>query len=171
MTRSVKHILVFVAAAATLSLVGCAKYTTEMELVITPRSLVVASSPPDSPAYMITAYSYYIPEDDIENWAPQSYAEAEAGIIRNIVTGEARSHDFAREQDEDTFIRFTLSSSPVLLLAVDPVNRFYAWREFEYPVPMASMTIVLRFQLYRTEARFVDLKWNIVNANLDENEG
>lgn len=170
MNGTVKYIFVFVTAAVMLCLAGCAKYSTEMLLIITPRSLPVQSSPPASPAYMITAYSYYIPADDIDNWAPRSYAEAEAGIIRHAATGQARSHDFAREQGEDTFIRFTLSRSPVLLVAVDPINRFYAWRKFEYPVPIETMNIVLRFLLWRTEARYTDSLWNIVNANLDEAE-
>ena len=159
-----------------LGMSGCAKYTSDCEVVIRPRVLRVQSSPSSGEAaYMVKVYAYYISEDDIENWAPASYADAESGFIRHKISGETRRSGFMREQpdyddgalDEDTYIRFTFSNSPIFLVAVDPVNKFYAWRELEYKVPLDRLTIVLRFQLWKNAEQYKDSEWYISSENFD----
>ncbi len=158
------------AAATLLFLGGCAKYNTDCELVVRPRVRPVQNSPQGGEAaYMVRVYTYYVSESDKDGWAPQSYADADAGIVRNLDTGEVRGHDLMGEQGDDTYIHITLSSSPVLLVAVDPIDRFYAWRVFEYEVPQIDpVTMVLRFQLWETRVQFTDSHWTMVNANLQE---
>jgi hypothetical protein len=141
-------------------------------LLIKPRRLVVDSSPKDGLAYDVRVYAFYIGQGikpgDIEaakDWRPLSYSDAESGILTNIKTGEVRTTGFFREQDEDHFIRMTLSSSPVVLVAVNAMDRYYAWRVFNYEIPMPHVEIVLRFLLNKSTAEtpeYRDSLWSVV---------
>lgn len=156
-----------------LALAGCVKYSVDCRLAIRPRILTTQSSPADGQAaYMVRIYATYVPEAGKERWAPESYADADAGIIRNMDSGAARSHGLMAEQAEGSeTVDMTLSNSPVILVAVDPINRLYAYRYFEYKPPLRQEVLMtLRFLLWKPEARYVDSYWTVVNENMEEAE-
>ncbi len=168
--RIARYIIV---AAVLLCFGGCAKYTSDCELLVRARRLPVQNSPPGGEAaYDVTVFAYYVSEGDMDRWAPASYADAESGQIRNLDTGEIRGYDLMGEQGDDTYIHITLSRSPVLLMAVNRYDRFYAWRTFEYLPPQNDpVTMTLRFLLYETRTQFPDSHWTVVNGNKEEQEG
>ena len=156
---------------------GCRKYTGECELTVKPRRLVVASSPDNGSAHQVRIYAFYIgqgtKESDVveaRNWRPMSYSDAEAGIITNIYTGETRSTGLFAEQGDDYSVRLTLSSSPVVLVAVNAMDRYYAWRAFKYEIPMPRMEIVVRFLLYQSTAEtpeYADADWRVTSEQYE----
>ncbi len=160
------------AAIALLCISGCAKYTSDCELVVRPRRLPVQSSPAaGDAAYEVTVFAFYVSEKDMERWAPQSYADAQAGQIRNLDTGEVRTFSLMGGQGDDTYVHLTLSRSPVVLVAVDRFDNFYAYRTFEYLVPQVNpVTMTLRFVLWKPEAQFTDSYWKVVNVAKQEEE-
>jgi hypothetical protein len=124
-----------------------------------PRRKAFASSPPDGKAYQVRIYVFYIGRGtkpaqftEAENWRPLSYADAEAGIITNKYTGEVRSTEFFREQAEDSYIYLPLTSSPVVLVAVNEYDKYYAWRAFKYESPMPRIVISVMFDLKKSTA-------------------
>lgn len=176
--RGTKRIAIFIATAVLLVLSGCAKYTTDCQLIIRPRVFTMKPNPTwdGDAAHMVRVYTYYISEDDMLNktWAPASYADADAGIVRHADTGEVLSHGLIGEQDkEDTYVHLTLSRSPVLLVAVvaNSSYRFYAWRTLDYQVPLTGpVTIPVRFHLWEKNAQITDTYWTVVNADLQEQQ-
>lgn len=137
---------------ALMCLTGCKKYSVECELVVQPYVMLTSGSDVHTPGYMVRVYAFYT--DDKEylnpNWWPASWADAEAGIIRHHATGEERSYSLSGEQsDEDGYIRLTLTSSPLVLVAVDPVNKFYAWRKFQYDIPLERLFVPVTFKTYQ----------------------
>ncbi len=162
------------AAAILLALSGCVKYDPECELVVKPRALVARDSDEAaSAAYMARVYVYYNVgrfEKDLLEWSPESYADADAGIIRNKRTGEVRSHSLVGTQSDevpDYPVHLRLSSSPVVLVAVDPINRFYAWRSFEFELPIERIIIPVKFQLWRTNEQYKDSEWSVASEAYD----
>lgn len=163
------------------ALAGCGKANYETDLIIRPRIRVAeSSSAAGEAAYQMRVYAWYIAkEEKLNTWEAVSWEEADQGIITNIKTGEKRSFEFLREQpeieleegeqlnDEDTYIHFTLTRSPVFLVAVDPLNKFYAYRSLEMPKPMEWMRVTLMLQLWKKE-KYKFLDWTIVNAKFEE---
>ncbi len=127
-----------------------------------PRVMAVPSSPADGVGYLVRVYAFYISKEDAfaKSWAPANYADADAGIIRHATTGEVRSQSLVEGQGEDDFVHLTITSSPLVLVAVDPVNHFYAYRIIEYQIPMPKLYIPVRFQLWKTEP-YTDSEWRI----------
>lgn len=155
--RAVKALTKWVLLLASVVLAGCVKYTAECEVVVMPRRMIVESSPRDGAAYMVRIYVFYIGkgkiiETDIRDWRPMSYSDAEAGVVTNEKTGKKRYAGFYREQGDDSYVRLPLTSSPALLVAVNEMDGQYAWRSFEYDVPMPRIEIPLRFMLWKSTA-------------------
>jgi hypothetical protein len=149
-------------------LTSCARYDTECELVLQPRVMVSQGSDPLTPAYMARVYVWYITEKEyLDNpWRPASWADAQAGVVRHRETGEMRSFGLTGVQsDEDGFIRVTLTRSPVLLVAVDPVNSFYAWRTFEFNIPLESVLVPVTFRTYYdvTQIPYRQEEWTVTS--------
>lgn len=165
---------ILVAAALVAGLAGCKKVSAECEFVIKPRLMVAEGSNPDQPAYMVRVYAFYnvgkLRKDAERDWRPASYAEAESGIISHTRTGEIRSYSLMGEQnDEDSFVYMTLTSSPVMLVAVDPLSRFYAYGVFEYGIPMPTFYLAVHFKKWETEAPYKDGQyWTVVSAEYEE---
>lgn len=164
---------------AALCLAGCGKGDYDTHLVLRPRVRPVQSSLPAGEAgYLIRVYAWYIGEDEKRDvWAPSSYDEADAGIITNLKNNGKRGYDFVGHQpdtdpvkDEDTYIHLTLTRSPVFLVAVDPVNRFYAYRTLEIPKPMPYMQVTVMFQLWKPDTKFKDSDWTVVNGKKEAAE-
>jgi hypothetical protein len=142
-----------------------------------PRLMRVPSSPLTGRAYQVRIYAFYIGQgiklSDIEeakNWRPASYTDAEAGILTNIRTREVRTTGFFREQDDDGNIRMTFSSSPVVLVAVDAMNRYYAWRVFNFEIPFNYAEFPVRFQLYKSTLEtpeYIDLQWTVTSEKYE----
>lgn len=164
------------------ALCGCGKANYNTDFTIRPRIRRVESSPDGGePAYQMRAYAWYIAESEQTQWMCASWDDAQSGIITNRLTGEQRVFEFLSQQpdfeveegeqvyDPDTYIHFDLTRSYVFLLAVDPLNRFYAYRYQYIPKPMPYMEITLMLQLWRT-GTYEYLKWTIVNADRPEPE-
>lgn len=171
MRRGAAILAAAVALTLASTLAGCRKYSVECNLVVQPRVMVSAGSDPRTPAYMARVYAWYVSETDADanegegNWAPASYADADAGVVRHLVTGEVRSFGLMGEQGEDGYVRMTLTRSPVVLVAVDPVNRFYAWRVFEYPLPFREpYNLPVTFRVYNAAAEYEENEWTIVRS-------
>jgi hypothetical protein len=133
-------------------LAGCAKFSAECELIVVPRLMLTQGSDENAPAFGVRLYAWYIDEKDVRDTdrRPFSYADADSGIARHRVTGEVRSHDLAaRQSEEDGLIRLPVTSSPVLLVAVDPVHRLYAFRTFKYQIPLEEIRIPVSFKIWR----------------------
>jgi len=161
---------ILAAAVVTLALGGCKKYSVELNLVAQPRVMISAGSDPLTPAYMARVYAWYVSEGDAEandgegNWAPASYADADAGVVRHRETGEERSFGLVGEQGEDGYVRMTLTRSPVVLVAVDPVNGFYAWRVFEFPLPFREpYYLPVTFRVYNASKPYEENDWTVVS--------
>lgn len=164
---------VFAVLSLFVALAGCAKYSVECELVLQPRVMISSGSAIDTPAYMARAYVYYIEQNDIRdsNWRPESYADADAGLVRHRTTGEVRSHGLTGTQSpEDSYIHIVVSKSPVLLVAVDPINRFYAYRTFEYQVPLERILIPVSFKIWQKESRKEE-GWTIIGEASENTQG
>ncbi len=149
------------------TLTSCTKYTVECELVVQPRVMVSQGSNPLTPAYMARVYVWYVDKKEHldHNWRPASYTDAEAGIVRHRGTGEVRSFGLVGTQsEEDGFVRIPLTSSPVLLVAIDPVNRLYAWRTFDFKLPLESILVPVTFRTYYTPEQFPykDGDWTVL---------
>lgn len=128
------------------------------------------STPGVTPAYMARIYAFYITPEEmrLDTWAPESYADADAGIVRHLDTGERRAWDLVASQQDsaDGWIHLVVTSSPVLLVAVDPVNRIWGWRTIEYFVPLPRLTIPVHFRAYET-APYTDSEWWLSPENPD----
>jgi hypothetical protein len=124
------------------------------------------------PAYRARVYACYIDETDARgvNWRPESYADAEGGLIRHRSTHEVRSHGLVGFQSEDDNIYITLTSSPVVLVAVDPVNRFYAYRVFRYEMPLDRIYVPVVFKVWQWEQPYREGEWTVVSAQSEEEE-
>lgn len=172
------------AALGLLCLAGCGKANYETDLVIRPRIRRVDSSPAGGEAaYQMRVYAWYIGEGEkVDTWKAESWEDADAGIITNIKTGEKRSFEFMQEQpeielgegevldDEQTYLHFYLTRSPIFLVAVDPLNKFYAYRMLETPKPMPVQRVTLMLQLWRKEVSYKFLEWTIVNATKEKEQ-
>jgi hypothetical protein len=158
------------ALTALAVLTGCKKFSVECELVLQPRVMISSGSDPLTPAYMARLYVFYIDEKDYQNpvWRPASYADAEAGVIRNTRTDEARSFNLAGAQGEDAYVHLVLTKSPMVLMVVDPVNRFYAWRTFRYEIPLERIFVPVVFRTYQTTPYTENREWTFASET-DEN--
>lgn len=156
------------AVVVMLALAGCTKYSAEVEFVIMPRLQEFESSSPGNPAYEVRVYAFYDigkSKTDAEVWAPGSYEAADAGLLRNRTTGEVRSHNLmAVQSEEDYNARLVLTSTPVILVAVDPVHEFYAYGFYEFGIPMPAMYIPVHFQIWKGNNPYKDGLWTIVSA-------
>lgn len=159
-------------------LTGCAKYSVECELVVQPYVMISSGSDVHTPGYMVRVYAFYTDEAEYlnPNWWPRSYADAEAGLIRHRTTGEVRSYSLSAVQDNggDGYARLILTKSPLVLVAVDPVNKFYAWRKFEYRVPLERVLLPVTFKIYQGNYEDTGSQWRFASAaseNITQEEG
>jgi hypothetical protein len=132
--------------------------------VLKPRVEIVSGN--DAPAYMTRAYVYYINDREAleGSWRPGSYADAEAGLVRHRVSGEVRSHGLVGHQSdlEPYYITLTVSSSPMLIVVVDSINKFYAYRVFKYTMPLERILVPITFKVWQGEKPYRESEWTIV---------
>jgi hypothetical protein len=162
-----------------VALVNCGgKGVYETDLIIRPRiKISEGSADAGEPAYQMRLYAWYISDKEKKDneWVASSWEDADGGIITNTRTGERRSFEFLAEQpqielaegeelkDEDTYIHLTLTRSPVFLVAVDPINRFYAYRTLEMPKPMSWMRLTLMIRTWKEREKW--LEWTVTSAD------
>ncbi len=161
---------IILSLVALLSFAECTKFSSECEFIIKPRLMVLDSSNPGNPAYMARAYAFYNigkTRSEAEQWAPESFSEAQAGLITNKGSKDKRTYNLAGEQGDDTFVHLTLTSSPVMLVVVDPISRFYAYGVFEYKVPMPRMEIVVHFKEWLSEKPYQEVYWTVVSEKYE----
>ena len=153
------------------ALAGCTKYTVDCDLTIQPRLMVSAGSDIKTPAIMARAYVWYVSEKEAydQTWIPESYSDAEAGIVRHRTSGEERSYDlWGAQSEEDTYVHITITSSPMMLVALDPVNKMYAYRSFKYQAPIEQVVVPVTFKPYQ-QTPYKENDW-IVISERDEND-
>lgn len=146
-------------------LMGCAKVEPECELVLSPKLLVAAGSDQDTPASGTRAYAFYIEGRDADDpatreWAPADWDDASEGMVRNARTGEVRNFNLVAEQTGVDDISMVVSRSPVLVVVVEPGGEMWARRVVDYRVPMASLTLKLRFERQKPTP-YTDLEWEV----------
>jgi hypothetical protein len=161
-----------------VALAYCGKGDYETDLIIRPRiKISEGSADAGEAAYQMRVYAWYISKNERLNneWQAASWEDADAGIITNVRTGERRSFEFLASQpeitlaegeellDEETYIHLTLTRSPVFLVAVDPINRFYAYRSLEMPKPMPWMRLTLMIRTWKEREKWLD--WTITSAD------
>ena len=146
---------------------GCTKFSAECDYTIMPRRLEVESSPRDGMAYQVRVYVFYMGEFEIDfktnPWKPESWADADMGIVRNRNTGEVRVSSYVVEQGEDNFIHAIVTSSPVMFVVVDEYDKMYAWGTFKYEIPMAQVWMPVQFQVWKKSLAepFRDGNWMV----------
>jgi hypothetical protein len=162
-----------------VALANCgSKGVYDTDLIIRPRiKIAEGSADAGEAAYQVRLYAWYISREERLNneWEAASWEDADAGIITNIRTGERRSFEFLAEQpqielaegeelkDEDTYIHLTLTRTEVFLVAVDPINRFWAYRPLEMPKPMPWMRLTLMIRLWKEREKWLD--WTVTSAD------
>ncbi|MDR0906994.1 MAG: hypothetical protein LBM63_00055 [Rikenellaceae bacterium] len=161
-----------------LALANCGKGDYETDLIIRPRIKIAEGSAAEGePAYQMRLYAWYISKEErfAGEWEASSWEDADAGIITNTRTGERRSFEFLATQpeielaegeqvkDEETYIHLTLTRSDVFLVAVDPINRFWAYRPLEMPKPMPWMRLTLMIRTWREREKWLD--WTVTSAD------
>lgn len=139
-----------------------------------PRLSTAPGNPTGGTAFMVKMYAWYIPNGDIHNWRPNSYAEAQAGIVTHATSGNKRSHNLVAGQGADNYVHIKITKSPVLLVAVDEFDEMYAWRTFEYEIPAPKVYIPVHFFTYRPTAENPSYddgngknKWTVVGARYE----
>jgi hypothetical protein len=150
---------------ALLALAGCKKYSVESELIVQPYVMVTSGSDVHTPGHLVRVYVFYTDQKEYlePQWRPGSYADAEAGILRHLSSGEERSHSLVGTQSEgDGFVHITLTRSPMTLVAVDPVNKFYAWRTFKYEVPLERLYVPVSFKIYQPQP-YKEMEWRVAS--------
>lgn len=161
-----------------LAVSGCVKDNFDTTVIIRPRVIQTQGSTTEGePAYMARVYAVYIDKNELDNtWTVASYADADAGIFTNTRTGERRVYGFMGEQadygqdhtDEDTYISLVLSRPYVAFVAVDQMNRFYAYRTREINKPLPRLYMTVRFVLWKPDVSFRDSEWTVVNGDLQD---
>ncbi|MDR2891323.1 MAG: hypothetical protein LBV18_07025 [Alistipes sp.] len=160
----------YIVAVVLFLATGCSTFSPECELVVQPYAMVSSGSDIQTPAYMARVYAFYVDEREaLEfSWQPDSYTDAEAGIVRHRTTGEVRSHGLAAGQGDDDYIHLVLSSSPVLLVAIDPINGLCAWRVFKYQMPLERVFVPVTFKSYQSTP-YKENEWTFMSKN-DKND-
>jgi hypothetical protein len=51
-----------------------------------------------------------------------------------------------------------------MLVAVDPMNKFYAYRVFRYQIPLEKILVPVTFKTWQWEEPYKDGEWTFVSA-------
>ncbi len=147
-------------------LAACTSVKTDTLYLVSPHIQSVSGQPAYTPTEAI-GFAFYASST---SWAPASYAQAEAGVLENLRTGELRGYNLHSELDTAGKISFRLTSSPAILVVCDPINRLYAWREVSVPENLPQMLLPVYFRLWRTQSLYTDSGWTVVNDFTEESE-
>ena len=147
------------------ALCACTKVKTDCNYVIVPHIQVEKNSAETTPQGLV-AYARY---GSAERWTVASYADASQGIFSDTESAEQRSYSLSSVQDQDGNIVFRFTSSPLVLVVVDPTYGIYAWRSVTLTDNLWNLIVPVRFRPWRTDYTYTESKWTVVNeANAPE---
>lgn len=138
---------------------SCTKVKTDCRYVIVPHVQAEQGGEETTPQGL-AAYAFYGP---VEDWTVASYADALDGTFTNVATGERRSYTLASQQDEQGDVVFRLTNKNVVLAVADAETAMYAWRGVTLTDNLWTLTVPVRFRLWRKEYTYNESKWTVVN--------
>ena len=71
---------------------------------------------------------------------------------------------------EIDLVSMHVERSPVVLVAVDPVNRLYGYRQLELGENLSPLWVSVVFRPWRLMRKYVDGAWRMVNEFYEEND-
>ena len=117
----------------------------------------------------IKAYAYVA---DTTDWRVASYADAAAGVITRKDNSESRTTpNFTAYYESGSGLwGMEVTDTPLMAVVVDRQHRVYAYTKFEPDLAGASPTWSVVFRTWRTEQRYKEDGWQLVNeTESDEN--
>ena len=117
----------------------------------------------------IRAYAYVA---DTTEWRVASYADAAAGVITRKDDSESRTtpNFTAYYEGGSGLWGMSVTDTPLMAVVVDRQNRIYAYTKFVPDLTGASPTWPVVFRPWRTEQRYEENGWQLVNeTESDEN--
>ncbi|MDE5815415.1 MAG: hypothetical protein K2H42_03880 [Alistipes sp.] len=117
----------------------------------------------------IKAYAYVA---DTTEWRVASYADAAAGVITRKDDSESRTTpNFQAYYESGSGLwGMEVTDTPLMAVVVDRQHRVYAYTKFEPDLAGASPTWPVVFRTWRTEQRYKEDGWQLVNEpESDEN--
>lgn len=147
------------------------KVTTDTQLLI--KTYVQSESGGmNNPTVETVAYAFYLDDDDLEAWKPESYDDALNGIITNSVTHEKRTvpdvtgQPFIVADSASTYISLEIEDSPILAVVVDVTDGMYAYApKVMEAVNLPETYVTLIFHTWKS-ARYTEgntkFSWTVV---------
>lgn len=159
MIRNIKIYSLIVAMTATVALAGCFKKVSYDTTFLIKPNLQAESGSALTAAPGAEAYAWF---NRTEQWAVESYDDAVAGVLTDTDTGDTErvAPDAAAVATDDGLLELATRSRSVLLVAIYPEARMYAWRIFETSENASPTYLTLQFRPWKTEA-YVDSGWNV----------
>ncbi len=110
----------------------------------------------------IKAYAYVA---DTTDWRIASYADAAAGVITRKESDETRDKpNFTAYFERSSGLwGMEVTDTPLMAVVVDVANRIYAYTKLVPDLAGPSPTWPVVFRLWRTEARYEENGWQVVN--------
>lgn len=114
-------------------------------------------------------------EADTAQWTVASYADALAGRLTDKRTGAEGPRPVEGalmriDSVEIDLVSMHVERSPVVLVAVDPVNRLYGYRQLELGENLSPLWVSVVFRPWRLMRKYVDGAWRMVNEFYEEND-
>ncbi|MFI3277785.1 MAG: hypothetical protein SNH13_04325 [Rikenellaceae bacterium] len=142
-----RHFLIFILSALTLT--SCLQTDLEYntELVISPYNQVTSS---DEYVTLDGCIAYAFEPVDLEEWYIASYEDALSGRLTSLSTGEsleafAKSENYASESVASSSISMRIDREEILILVINTQNTSYAYAYYEVGVNIATTYITVTF--------------------------
>lgn len=163
-----RFLQILVCAAALWTFIGCYE-TVRVETMYTVRPYIQATSTDglDVMDYNAYGWGFYA---DTAVYAVASYDDALEGIITSKVDGSKKSYDLIGDKVDQGQLEFLLTSMPVMLVVVDPVEKLYAWRHAQIAANLPIMNVPVFFRPWKESSLYIDTRWNMVNEFYVEEE-
>jgi len=166
--------LTYLCACLPLLAAGCFKEVgTQTDLVLKPWLQHESGAPFEADSAVI-AYAF---EADTARWTVASYENARNGILTARNGSETRTGIRGERYGEDSIrtpmLRMHLERNPVILLAVDTVQRLYGFRAQELGENLSPLYVSVVFRPWRQMRLYEDGAWIMINdfyEDGDENE-
>lgn len=150
---------------AALLLAGCFKSVGYDTDVILKSWVQPASSDALQPAEGVIAYAF---EADTTTWTVSSYADALDGVLTRKGTDErgvapVRGVLYRLDSIDMDLLLMRVSSTPVTVVAVDPANRLYGYRQQELGENLSRLFTSVIFRPWKKMRKYVDGTWRMFN--------
>lgn len=151
--------------AAALSLAGCFKSVGYDTDVILKSWVQPESSDALQPAQGVVAYAF---EADTTTWTVASYEDALNGILTRKGTDErgvppVQGVLYRLDSIDMDLQLMRVSSTPVVVVAVDPENRLYGYRQQELGENLPRLFTSVVFRPWKRMKKYVDGTWRMFN--------